>query len=369
MAAHDLLALLDNPSRHLFQSQAGEMQRNLDSKHLNELKQYQQDFKAAHNMYSFPSSIFIAMFQGKYALLDGQHRLETCRFLLDTDPQAATHIQMPVSILKLRSLSEYDDYFVALNKNKPVRLYKNVRDWKNVMRHLETYFYQNYRLYLRDTNHPRVPNFNLDHMMAYIDENNLIQKIGLPYEELINEIEQLNNCYRFHWKELIQKPRYIEKISRYIQLCEEKSTKPFYLGIYRHFEWLDRIAVHRQQGIPYLQMKHVPLNYRHRISKRLRRAVWSRVNGTTLVGKCYVCDASLDYDTFECGHIVSVFCGGDTDQSNLRPICRMCNSDMGIENLEDFRQRWIRERGSYAEEMDTGATAAEPPSTAVPPTI
>ena len=32
--------------------------------------------------------------------------------------------------------------------------------------------------------------------------------------------------------------------------------------------------------------------------------------------------------------------GGDTTLANLEPICKMCNNDMGIDDLEEFKQAW-----------------------------
>jgi hypothetical protein len=36
-----------------------------------------------------------------------------------------------------------------------------------------------------------------------MDENSLVRKIGLGHEQLANEIEELNQCYGNHWRELL----------------------------------------------------------------------------------------------------------------------------------------------------------------------
>jgi 5-methylcytosine-specific restriction endonuclease McrA len=46
--------------------------------------------------------------------------------------------------------------------------------------------------------------------------------------------------------------------------------------------------------------------------------------------------------------VVAAFRGGETVLANLEPICRMCNNDMGIENLEDFKLEWHAEAGGGA---------------------
>ena len=54
---------------------------------------------------------------------------------------------------------------------------------------------------------------------------------------------------------------------------------------------------------------------------------------------CFVCGCQLNIENFECGHVVSVFWGGDTTLENLEPICGSCNKDMGIENLYQYKKR------------------------------
>ena len=48
-------------------------------------------------------------------------------------------------------------------------------------------------------------------------------------------------------------------------------------------------------------------------------------------------DDEIEYDSFECGHIQSVFYGGKTNYNNLEPICSICNGSMGIMNLNEFK--------------------------------
>ena len=91
-------------------------------------------------------------------------------------------------------------------------------------------------------------------------------------------------------------------------------------------------------------MEHISIKSKHiKIKKPLRKKVWSTYNNNNLEGKCYVCDRNTDYDTFECGHIISVFYGGKTEFNNLKPICSTCNKDMSINNLEEYKQSLLQE--------------------------
>ena len=352
MPSLELCQLFDGDvERLLFQTQVGDIQRNVDVDHLSDLKQYQVDHCEKYSHYSFSSQVVVAEYQGKYALVDGQHRLETLRYLLDIDFDRATAVSVPVLVVQLASIQEYDDVFVAVNKNKPVRLYQNVYEWKTVLKHLERYFLQNYRPYIKTSESPVVPHLNLDKLMQYIDEGDFVRKMGIGYEELIHEIEALNQCYRLHWRDVIEKKRYLPNVVAWAYKCENKAReRPLYLGMYRKFEWIDRIylRVTQPKVYPnYLMMTHAPLGYRARIGASLRRNVWKKRNHHTIVAPCYVCSKPIEYDEFECGHVVSVFAGGPTTVDNLEPICKMCNSDMGVEHLETFKTKLLAEGGGW----------------------
>ncbi|AYV82947.1 MAG: HNH endonuclease [Hyperionvirus sp.] len=73
----------------------------------------------------------------------------------------------------------------------------------------------------------------------------------------------------------------------------------------------------------------------------LRNSVWVKYTGGTLMNsKCLCCGiANISSTNFHCGHIISENQGGDATIHNLRPICSLCNTSMGIENMEDFMSR------------------------------
>lgn len=348
LPARALCALFDshNASQLLFHTEAGDIQRHLDTEHLHELQMYQNTHFQRHGHYVFSNEVVVAVYDGKHALVDGQHRLEVLRYLLVVNPTHAAHVRVPVLVVQLRSVNEYDDIFVEVNKNKPVRLYHNVQDWKTVLKHVEDHFQNHYRAYLRTTNHPQVPHVNLDSLLRYLDEGNYVQRLGLGFEALKTEMETLNTFYRCHWREAIPR-KYITNVATWVDKCEDKQPhRPLYLGMYRQFEWVDRILhkvthnrEHPDHPIDYATMTHAPIQYRPRISRTLRRRVWHKRHTSLDNGVCYTCARALDYDAFDCGHVTAVFYGGKTCVDNLEPVCHACNVDMGVENLEVFRER------------------------------
>jgi hypothetical protein len=79
------------------------------------------------------------------------------------------------------------------------------------------------------------------------------------------------------------------------------------------------------------------------ITKRIRSYVWQRYAKRESQIECYTCGLLLDYcrDPWECGHIKSRNNGGLTMIGNLRPVCRKCNDNMGIMDMEEYRKKML----------------------------
>lgn len=84
---------------------------------------------------------------------------------------------------------------------------------------------------------------------------------------------------------------------------------------------------------------------RKKIPKPVRTLVWNKYIGEEKgIGKCNVCGEEIKVSNFECGHIISVADGGENIINNLVPICRSCNSSMGKENLNDYKERYFNDK-------------------------
>jgi hypothetical protein len=74
------------------------------------------------------------------------------------------------------------------------------------------------------------------------------------------------------------------------------------------------------------------------ISSTLKRLVWNTHIGEEIgKSKCLCCNTTdITQLSFHCGHVIAEAMGGETNVSNLRPICQNCNSSMGTKNMNDF---------------------------------
>lgn len=337
--AHYISKLLDKYS--YYETVGGDTQRKVDENHLTDLINYQIKHFSKYNEFSFPNNFVICRLDNKFILVDGQHRLLAIDYFFNNKKYSKfiKKCMCSITMITIEKEEEYDDIFLEINKNKPVQLYKNIIDWKEVIKKYSIYFESRFKKYLKTSNNPRVPNMNLDKLTLYIDESNMISRCKCNFETLKNETEKLNEFYKNHWITSIKKKNYIRNVDTYISRCKDKQPHdPCYLGLYTQFEWLERIMNKLINNVNYENMEHMRNGYRISIPKPLRKMVWRKRHKNTLRGTCDCCNDPIDYDTFEVGHDIAVANGGTNEIGNLYAICSSCNKDMGTMNYRDYRR-------------------------------
>jgi 5-methylcytosine-specific restriction endonuclease McrA len=80
---------------------------------------------------------------------------------------------------------------------------------------------------------------------------------------------------------------------------------------------------------------------KEKIPVPVKNALWSLHFQTNLNGVCQCCKTeTISRNNFDCGHIVSEKEGGNVELTNLRPICRACNSSMGVMNMNEYMKKY-----------------------------
>lgn len=71
---------------------------------------------------------------------------------------------------------------------------------------------------------------------------------------------------------------------------------------------------------------------------RMRATVWDTYVGHDIPKhKCFCCKrATMRITDFHMGHVISTKAGGETEISNLRPICAPCNLSMGARAMQEY---------------------------------
>lgn len=303
-----------------------DIQRALDPEHCQEIIKYQEQFYQKYQTYLYSNNLVLGEYKKKYIIFDGQHRYESAKVLFRKNN---IDISLTISIIKLENdrTDTLLDYFFKINKNKPVVI-PDSTSW-DFIRQVEKVFMENYPLYLKKSARPVVPHLNLNKLLELLKEKEFVFKIS--------EIQELNKFYLNN----IQNYK-ISEIKKKTDKCQEKTTdKKLYLGIYKNFEWVYRILGKERYGIEYHEMDHSIIS-RERIPENLRKELWKKYYQDKNEGLCYVCEKDkIDCFKlgFEVGHVIPVCFGGNNDIENLRPICRLCNSEMGIENLEEYKEK------------------------------
>jgi 5-methylcytosine-specific restriction endonuclease McrA len=81
------------------------------------------------------------------------------------------------------------------------------------------------------------------------------------------------------------------------------------------------------------------------IPKKLKNMIWDKYIGKEKgIGQCYCCSEYIDSKNFEAGHIIPEAKGGPTTVDNLRPICSCCNKSMGTQNMDEFKEKYMKQK-------------------------
>lgn len=303
-------------------------QRKIDSSYVNSLA---KSMSPENSMYF--GLIHIACVKKTMMIIDGQHRLHAYKRI-----ENQTKLDILVSFHICQSKDEAFELMKLINTNKPLKV-SECRSDMEIMNDVKNIFHNNFAIFIKQTNNPRVPNINLDKLETLLIETKFIQKTKTC--NIVEKILKLNKFYE---------ETNIETLSKWglpiHKRTQVKKTKiPFYLGLYQKFEWVYHLLYHFETGIPFNKIEHITSKSKSmKVKKSIRTKLWINTFGeNSRTGECYVCTNKIDESNFHSGHIISRFKGGSTCLSNLKAICKDCNIDMGIENLETYKKEFDKQ--------------------------
>jgi hypothetical protein len=77
------------------------------------------------------------------------------------------------------------------------------------------------------------------------------------------------------------------------------------------------------------------------ICKTVRNVLWFIHYGDVRTAKCKCCLVEdISINCYHVGHVIAEANGGKTSMENLLPMCMLCNTSIGKQNVNDFIKKW-----------------------------
>lgn len=314
------------------------VQRLLNEEHVSNLITDQMWEYQRYKQFSMLQSITCADLDGKRYVLDGQHRLAAFKELFLKG--YTMNVNIPVVCYNVATFDELKEYYIRINKHHPINPLEVSSEWFDNGKSFCTWFVSEYKPYIKYTeNKCNCPHININEMMKYIKEYQVFERlrVGNDVSRLIEVVKGLNE-YMIQQAKCIVNYQFQEDFSKRFTKCVQKNpTSPCIFGVWRRFEWIEIVLYVIRANVLFSDINLSQFNSkRTNIPVKKRIEVWRKRNGKLMDGSCFVCKSSLNYCDMECGHIVPFIYGGTCQVENLEPICKICNRDMGIVNLNEY---------------------------------
>lgn len=292
-------------------------------------------------------------------IMDGQHRLEAIKRL-----PVDYHFKVLVRVTQCHKMSDVQTDFNYMNINTKIQsihtncehafLQTSVFQVKEKIKAAYSKCFSSQKL--KPSSKRASANcsnrMHINDFMALFDVKKLYylylqhnKDLG-DHEFLLNHILHINSLYSEQFRTLERSG----DIRKYLNKRDEKIVFQ-----YDFFLSLDNV---KWKKILYSQGTELRLaltpSYRHRLHKKkqnkrkqhipksLRNLVIDRDFGEqSNIGHCYVCRKRLKRCDVHMGHIIPESKGGPTTARNLKSICSVCNTSMGTQHLEEFKDKYF----------------------------
>jgi len=317
------------------------IQRSLDEDRVEEILQYYRHRLSQGQGIIVPGVLIVARADVSEPLwlIDGQHRWSALTRIANESPNDIVYIQEFRLGTDAVSLGEL---FRLVNTSVPVPdhlIHGSVSEsYNDLLTKFGDLFTKRYKPFLVRTSQPRRPNINLDHLKNVLFRNRSTVLDAFPSAELLfGFVNWVNQKILELYVDVELKDKALSKSSEW----------PLVLSYDIDYSWVEKQgpgwmhAFRCNQEPPEIQSAYVTRGKRSAIPRAVRNALWRRDFGERAgVGECFVCSNEIKQMDFDVGHIQSVAQGGTDDLSNLLPICRRCNLDMGVCNLYEFKEKY-----------------------------
>ena len=180
-----------------------EIQRIIDRNKVNDIVDYQIEYKKKYNKFNFMGVINIHVLTDKgYYLIDGQHRFESAKKL----HELGHDVEITVEFIEVNDRSELENNYKILNLNTELPDFPDDIE-KNIPEEAALYFQNKYRTIWSKNSRSRKPHIYFNFFQEALAD--LTKELNLKSsKDLIDLVENKNNKYKNWPNESFQKSKY-----------------------------------------------------------------------------------------------------------------------------------------------------------------
>ena len=167
-----------------------------------------------------------------------------------------------------------------------------------------------------------------DYNEDIIEFNNLVSKYQVNYSNYIDLFQIISLLYNINNDSILEIILFYEKLLKKYEKYDKLKNK------------LSSKKDESKKDESKKDEKKVK-KPKEKIPVSVKNTLWSLHFPNVLEGKCKCCQTeTITRNNFDCGHIISEKNGGYIKLENLKPICRSCNSSMGVMNMNEYMKKY-----------------------------
>ena len=306
-------------------------QRIIDQHKVADIVMYQIDYLKRNGACNFLGvvNIHFCKEDGKYYLVDGQHRIASLRQLFQVH---AHDVDFFMEIVTVNTREELKHNYNIINKNTPLPEFSEMID-KSIPETVALYFQNKYPLVWSQSARPHRPQIFFNFFQETIGI--IVQHMpDVSSNKLIEYMEQYNadvlSTLPFTSFQGVSEKMWI-KAKEY----------GLYYGLFAYctndkygYGWSKRIIEHYTNT----KLKGAKIKKKQTIPASVKNGSWDKYVGAHIgEALCIVCNMNkINSKCFDAGHIVSEHNGGKVNLDNILPICHPCNLSMSTMNMDEY---------------------------------
>jgi len=265
----------------------------------------------------------------KMYVIDGQHRLEMARRLIERDNE---NDKLIFCYYQVENDKEMKKLFIEINKDSHKNSkYVSLNEFKQtIYDDLKLYFCNHRIMFFSQKKKENNKCHSITEFINILVERKYFDRFT-SFEKLKEDIETKNKMF---YKKIDYK-EYLLDDPEIFYVDEKISVENGYIYALKNNNFIDYLLDNK------VTPDHKFKKSKDTIPPRLRILVWTRWYGENNNGPCPICNTTIKIgkNGFHCGHIKSEANGGETNLDNLRPICSTCNFKMGAMNWDDMLKK------------------------------